>query len=45
MFTAMEGGSKKGKSSGDKAPIIVDHLTSNTVKDGEPVVLSCRITG
>lgn len=36
--------SKKSKSA-DKPPKIVDHLSSMYVKDGEAVVLSCRIIG
>ncbi|ODM93780.1 Twitchin [Orchesella cincta] len=42
----MEGaGAGKGKASGDKPPVIVDHLTSQTVKDGDQVTLTCRIKG
>jgi hypothetical protein len=42
----MEGaGAAKGKVSGDKAPVIVQHLQSAVVKDGEPVILSCRVIG
>lgn len=41
----MEGGSKKGKSSSDKAPVIVDHLQSSVVKDGEAVNISCTVKG
>jgi len=46
-FAAMEGAAtgSKGKGSGDKAPVIVQHLQSAMVKDGEPVTLSCRIIG
>ena len=35
----------KSKVSGEMAPVIVDHLQSKTVNDGEPVLLSCRVTG
>lgn len=41
----MENGGSKKKIAGDKPPKIVDHLESKFVKDGEPVVLSCRIIG
>lgn len=42
----MEGsGAAKGKASGDKPPAIVDHLTSQVVKDGDKVSLTCRIKG
>lgn len=42
----MEGSSPaKGKASGDKPPVIVDHLTSQVVKDGDKVSLTCRIKG
>ncbi|PSN48991.1 hypothetical protein C0J52_03867 [Blattella germanica] len=40
----MQDAGRKAKS-GDKAPVIVDHLKSDFVKDGEPVILSCRIIG
>lgn len=33
------------KKTDDKPPSIVDHLTSKFVKDGEAVLLSCRIIG
>lgn len=33
------------KKTDDKPPQIVDHLTSMFVKDGEAVLLSCRIIG
>ena len=35
-------GQQKGS---DKPPKIVDHLVSQYVKDGDPVVLQCRIIG
>lgn len=41
----MAPGSKSGSKSDDKAPKIVDHLSSQFVEDGKPVVLSCRIIG
>ena len=41
----MASASGKKKSGGDKPPKIVDHLTSMFVKDGEAVLLSCRIIG
>ena len=45
-FLAMVGaGAAKAKSSDDKAPVIVDHLESQVVKDGDQVLLSCRVTG
>ena len=45
-FVAMEGaGAAKAKSSDDKAPVIVDHLESQVVKDGDQVLLSCRVIG
>lgn len=44
LSTAMK--QTNGKKSGsDKPPKIVDHLLSMYVKDGESVVLSCRIIG
>lgn len=43
-FTAGENAAGK-KTSDDKSPKIVDHLTSKYVKDGEAVTLSCRIIG
>lgn len=43
MTNAVDGKGKKG--SKDKPPKIVSHLNSAFVNDGEPVTLSCRITG
>jgi hypothetical protein len=43
-FSAMANAGSKAKG-GDKAPVIVDHLKSDFVKDGESVILSCRIIG
>lgn len=45
IVAAMANAADKKKKGGDKPPKIVDHLTSNFVKDGEAVVLSCRIIG
>jgi hypothetical protein len=41
---AMQNAGSKAKS-GDRPPKIVSHLKSDFVKDGEPVILSCRIIG
>lgn len=43
-FSAMPAGAKS-KKGGDKPPKIVSHLMSAYVKDGDPVVLQCRIIG
>ena len=44
FILAMDASGKKAKD-GDTPPKIVSHLESAFVKDGEPVVLSCRIIG
>ncbi len=41
----MEGTGKRGKTTGDNAPVIVEHLQSAQVSDGTAVNLSCRVTG
>lgn len=43
MANAVKGKGKKGGA--DKPPKVVSHLKSAFVNDGEPVTLSCRITG
>lgn len=44
FFLAMPEGAGKDKGA-DKPPRIVSHLDSRYVKDGEPVILQCRIIG
>lgn len=44
-FAAMANATNGKKKSEDKPPKIVSHLQSGFVKDGEPVVISCRIIG